>query len=137
VEEEGVKRWLESQGRAGELAAFHAAQARKRELAERVTQARERLASVYRMELAREAKLEHKRGEWQRLRASYPALPPEPNNAFLASIAVYTELVPAFERLLAESGSLEDFYRRVKKLAGTGQPERDAFFRKEGYRRSS
>ena len=75
------------------------------------------------MDLPREAMLEHKRGEWDRLRASYPALPAEPNNAFLASIAVYTELVPAFERLLAESGNLEDFYRRVKKLRG-GQAAR-------------
>jgi predicted aminopeptidase len=137
VEEEGVKRWLESEKRTGELAGFHAAQARQRELAGRVSQARERLAAVYRMDLPREAMLEHKRGEWDRLRASYPALPAEPNNAFLASIAVYTELVPAFERLLAESASLEDFYQRVKKLAAAKQPERDAYFRKEGYPRPS
>ena len=137
VEQEGVKRWLESENRAGELAGFHAAQARQRALAQRVSHARERLAAVYRMDLAREAMLEHKRGEWDRLRASYPALPAEPNNAFLVSIAVYTELVPAFERLLAESGNLEDFYRRVKKLAAAKQPERDAYFRKEGYPRPS
>jgi len=137
VEQEGVKRWLESEKRTGELAGFHAAQARQRELAERVSQARERLAAVYRMDLPPAAMLEHKRGEWDRLRASYPALPAEPNNAFLASIAVYTELVPAFERLLAETGNLEDFYRRVKKLAAAKQPERDAYFRKEGYPRPS
>ena len=125
VEAEGVKRWLESEGRAAELAAFRAGQARKHELAERVTQARKRLAAVYAMTLPREAMLEQKRSEWERLRASYPALPAEPNNAFLASIAVYTELVPAFERLLAESGSLETFYRRVKQLAATEASERN------------
>ena len=125
VEEEGVKRWLEAEGRAGELAAFRAAQARKRELADRVTQTRERLAAVYRMDLPREAMLEHKRGEWARLRASYPALPAEPNNAFLASIAVYTELVPAFERLLADSGSFEAFYHRVKQLAAAEPSKRN------------
>jgi predicted aminopeptidase len=119
VEEEGVKRWLETEGRAGELATFRAAQTRKREFAARVSDARERLAAVYRMDLPREALLEHKRGEWERLRAAYPGIPADANNAFLASIAVYTELVPAFERLLAESGSLENFYRRVKKLAAT------------------
>jgi len=137
VEEEGVKRWLESEGRAGELAAFHASQQRKREAAERVTQVRERLAAVYKMNLPREAMLEHKRGEWERLRASYPTIPEEPNNAFLASIAVYTELVPAFEQLLGESRNLEDFYRRVKKLAADGKSAREAFFTKAGYRRSS
>lgn len=140
VEEEGVKRWLEHEGRSSDrskdIAEFRAAQARKREFAERVTQTRERLAAVYKMALSREAKLEHKRGEWDRLRASYPMLPAEPNNAFLASIAVYTELLPAFERLLAESGSLESFYKRVKSLA-RDPSTREAYFTKAGYRRSS
>lgn len=125
VEEEGVKRWLEAEGRSAELAAFRAAQARKREFAARVSGARERLAGVYRMDLPREAMLEHKRGEWERLRVAYPAIPADANNAYLASIALYTELVPAFERLLAESGSLEAFYRRVKKLAATERSTRD------------
>jgi predicted aminopeptidase len=137
VEQEGVRRWLEAEGRSGELAAFRATQARQREFAERVSQTRDRLKLVYRTSLPREAMLEQKRGEWQRLRQSYPGIPAEPNNAFLASIAAYTELVPAFERLLAESGgSLEAFYRRAKALAA--QPaEREAFVRKSGYRPSS
>ncbi len=77
------------------------------------------------MNLSREAKLEQKRGEWERLRTSYPWIPAEPNNAFLASIAVYTELVPAFERLLAESGNLETFYGRVKELAAADPSSRN------------
>jgi predicted aminopeptidase len=125
VEEEGVRRWLEAEGRSGELALFRGAQARKREFAARVAEARERLAGIYRMDLPREAMLEHKRGEWERLRAAYPGMPAEANNAFLASIALYTDLVPAFERLLAESGSLESFYQRVKKLAATEPSKRE------------
>jgi predicted aminopeptidase len=125
VEEEGVRRWLEAEGRSSELALFRAAQARKREFAARVAEARERLAGIYRMDLPREAMLEHKRGEWERLRAAYPGMPAEANNAFLASIALYTDLVPAFERLLAESGSLESFYQRVKKLAATEPSKRE------------
>jgi predicted aminopeptidase len=136
VEEEGVRRWLESENRSSELAVFRAAQARQRDLAERVGQARERLKAVYSSNLAREQKLEHKGAVWQRLRAAYPALPAEPNNAFLASVAVYTELVPAFERLLAESGSLEAFYEQVRKLS-RDPSSREAFFTKAGYRRSS
>jgi predicted aminopeptidase len=124
VEEEGVRRWLAAEGRSADLEAFQATQARRRQFAERVSQTRERLASVYAMDLSPEAMLEHKRGEWQRLRAQYPALPAEPNNAFLASVAVYTELVPAFQRLLAESGNLETFYQRVKELAKREQSER-------------
>jgi predicted aminopeptidase len=125
VEEEGVRRWLEAEGRSSELALFRGAQARKREFAARVSEARERLIGIYRMDLSREAMLEHKRGEWERLRAAYPAMPAEANNAFLASIALYTDLVPAFERLLAESGSLESFYRRVKQLAATEASRRN------------
>ena len=136
VEQEGVRRWLEAEGRTGELEEFRATQERRREFAQRVKQTRERLAVVYGSSLPNEAMLEQKRGEWQRLRQSYPGIPAEPNNAFLASIAVYTELVPAFERLLAESGSLEAFYRRVKALAAKSA-EREAFVRKSGYRRSS
>jgi predicted aminopeptidase len=136
VEEEGVRRWLQAEGRSGELEAFRAQQARQREFARRVSQTRERLAVVYRTSDSQDNMLEQKRGEWQRLRQSYPGIPAEPNNAFLASIAAYTELVPAFEQLLAESGSLEAFYRRTKALA-TKSAEREAFVRKSGYRPSS
>ncbi len=136
VEEEGVRRWLQAEGRSGELEAFRATQARQREFARRVSQTRERLAVVYRTSESQDNMLEQKRGEWQRLRQSYPGIPADPNNAFLASIAAYTELVPAFEQLLAESGSLEAFYRRTKALA-TKPAEREAFVRKSGYRPSS
>jgi predicted aminopeptidase len=125
VEEEGVRRWLEHEKRAGELEAFRAAQARKREAAERVAQTRERLAAAYAMDIAPEQKLELKRAEWQRLRSLYPTLPAEPNNAFLASVALYTGLVPSCERLLARAGSLERFYAEAKKLAKSGKREID------------
>ena len=53
-------------------------------------------------------------------------MPAEPNNAFLVSIALYNELVPAFERVLAEAGSLDAFYERARQLAASGRTERDA-----------
>lgn len=136
VEEEGVRQWLEHERRGAELDAFRAGQTRKREFAVRVSQTRERLALIYRMDLSDEAMLEQKRGEWARLRMNYPGLPEEPNNALLLSVALYTELVPAFENLLAESGSLEAFYARVKGLSRDAS-RRDAFVTKSGYRRSS
>ena len=78
------------------------------------------------MGLPREAMLEHKRGEFERLRADYGAIvPAEANNAFLVSIALYTELVPAFERLLAASGGdLAGFYRQAGKLGALPKDER-------------
>jgi predicted aminopeptidase len=127
VEEEGVRRWLETEGRTPELAAFHAAQARKRELAARIKETRERLKAVYAMRLTPEQMAEQKRGEFERLRAAFPGIvPAEPNNAFLVSIALYNELVPALERVLAGAGNLDAFYERARKLAATGRTERDA-----------
>ena len=126
VEEEGVRRWLRAQGRAADLEEFIAAQARRRAFAARVKQTRDRLAAIYRLDVPKEEKLLQKRGEFEQLRSSYPqAVPAEPNNAFLVSIGLYTDLVPAFERLLAESGSLPAFYERVRSLAASERSSRD------------
>jgi len=49
------------------------------------------------------------------------------NNATLASIAVYTQQVPAFLGLLAKlEGDLPRFYMRVKQLADLPKDERSA-----------
>jgi len=127
VEEEGVRRWLASQGRTAELAAFEAAQAKKRAFAARVKQTRERLAQLYASGLAPEAMRERKRAEFDRLREEFPrAVPVEPNNAFLASVALYTEMVPGFERLLAQSGGdLTKFYASARQLASADRKLRD------------
>jgi len=126
VEEEGVRRWLEAQGRRAELEQFRAAQARKRDLAARIKDTTERLKHIYATNLTREQMLEQKRAEFDRLRAAFPGfVPAEPNNAFLASIALYNELVPGFERLLAQTGSLDAFYARAKALASSERSIRD------------
>lgn len=119
VEEEGVRRWLEAEGRGGELAALRAARLRRQEFAARVAQARERLAKVYQEKIPQDAMLARKREEYEKLRADYPSIvPAEPNNAYLVSIALYTQLVPQFERLLAGcGGELAEFYDRVEALA--------------------
>ena len=115
---EGVRRWLEAGGRSTELAAFRAAQARRKRFAERVKEARERLATAYAEGGGLDAMLQKKSEVWKPLRADYPTIvPEEPNNAFLASVALYNELVPQFEKLLHESASLPDFYARVRALA--------------------
>ncbi|HEX6266995.1 MAG TPA: aminopeptidase [Burkholderiales bacterium] len=127
VEEEGVRRWLHAEGRAAELAAFHAAQGRKREIAAAVAETRARLDAVYQMDISPEEKLARKAREFERLRARHGNfIPAEPNNAFLVSVAVYTQMVPAFERLLAEaSGNLPAFYAKVKALAASERSSRD------------
>lgn len=128
VEDEGVRRWLESQHRTAELEAFRAGQQRKRDFYARVKETRERLQTIYASHLPREQLLEQKRGEFARLHAAFPTVVPvEPNNAFLVSVALYTDLVPAFERLLAASGgNLDAFYARARQLAHEDRAQRDA-----------
>jgi predicted aminopeptidase len=120
VEDEGVRRWLESEKRGEDLAAFRAWQARRRDFAERVAQARQALAAVYRQDIPKEEKLARKRIELEKLHADYPRLAAaQLNNAFLASVALYNERVPEFERILAGSGSLEEFYEKMRALAAS------------------
>ena len=127
VEEEGVRRWLKAQGREADLAGFRAAQTRKREFAARIEDLRKRLAAIYASGASTEEKRRHKAEEWARLRAEYGNIvPADPNNAFLVSVSAYTQLVPGFERLLAETGSdLPSFYRRVRELAAIERSSRD------------
>jgi predicted aminopeptidase len=127
VEEEGVRRWLRAAGRTGELADFQAAQGRKRELAAGVAETRARLAEIYKADVSFEEKLTRKAREFERLRARHGNfIPAEPNNGFLVAIAVYTQKVPAFEKLLADTGgNLPAFYARVKELAASERSSRD------------
>ena len=121
VEEEGVRRWLRAEGRAADLESFVAAQARRKAFAQRVKEARARLARLYASGASGETMQRGKAEEFERLRADYPkVVPPEPSNAFLVSVSLYTEQVPAFEELLRESGSLPAFYDRVRDLARNG-----------------
>jgi predicted aminopeptidase len=131
VEEEGVRRWLRAQGREAEFAAFQAAQGRRRALAARVEAMRRRLEALYRSDVPLEEKRRVKAAEFAALRAEYGSIvPADPNNAFLVSIAVYTELVPRFEQLLAESGGdLPAFYKRVRQLAGMEKAARELALR--------
>ncbi len=122
VEEEGVRRWLLDQGRAGELEAFRASQVRRRQFAQKVKEARARLAALYKEGLPTEALRKRKADEFDRLRAEYPSVvPAEPTNAFLVSIALYNELVAPLEDLLRESGSLEAFYAKAREIAKSGK----------------
>ena len=125
VEEEGVRRWLDAEGRAAERSGFAAAQERRRLFAERIRQTRERLAALYRSGAGAEEMRARKAEEYGKLRALYPGVVPEqPNNGFLVSVALYNELVPELEKVLQESGSLERFYARAKELAKSGKLKR-------------
>ena len=125
VEREGLRRWLAATGNSGALKDHLFAQELDRELAGEIDQARARLKLLYRQRIAPELMRERKREvlEALKLQLARPGRFREvaPNNAFLASFATYTELVPTFEHLLREEGGdLERFYARVKALAEGG-----------------
>jgi predicted aminopeptidase len=125
VEREGVRRWLAATGRRELLAGFLDTQRRNETLLATLEDTRKRLRLLYAMPLAPEAARERKRQEMAALAEKlkpYPRLAGlAPNNALLASFATYTQLVPGFEKLLAEEGGdLARFYARVKALAKEG-----------------
>ena len=138
VEEAGVRRWLAATGRGVELSGYVEAQRRKADFVALIEAARERLERLYALRIAPEAMRERKRAEFDALKQDYAALKRRwggfagydrfietPNNALLASIAAYTEQLPAFERLLErEGGDLARFYARVRELATLGKDER-------------
>jgi predicted aminopeptidase len=134
VEREGLKRWLGARGREADLAQWREREARSRELQAQIAAARERLQALYRSRLDPAAMREGKRAELARLRPLLARLPgfegQEPNNAMLASFATYTDLVPAFEKLMAEAGGdLPAFYARVKSLAALEPAQRKTALR--------
>jgi predicted aminopeptidase len=150
VEEEGVRRWLERNGTAAEQDAYATARQRRAGFVRLVLRYREKLEALYREPLPAEAKREAKRQRFAEMAAEYEALKAESwggfpgydrwfeggvNNAKLASVAAYEELVPAFRALLAqENGDLPRFYAAVKQLARLDKPERQAALERLGTR---
>ncbi|MSQ49540.1 MAG: aminopeptidase [Betaproteobacteria bacterium] len=122
VERAGVQRWLAATGRSAGLKVFFESQDRSRKLIDAMGQSRTRLQTLYAMPLLPEVMRARKRAEFAELKkalAENPGLKEvTANNALLASFATYTQLVPAFERLLQEEGGdLERFYAKIKALA--------------------
>jgi predicted aminopeptidase len=141
VEEEGVRRWLESQGRAQDLERRAREQRRYLEVIALLTRTRSELRSLYASGIDRDSMLRRKaqvfealRVEYLRLRTGWGGHAPfddwfdgEVNNADLASVATYYDCVPGFRReLAAAGGSLPAFYARVRDLAKLDQTQRDA-----------
>jgi len=141
VEQESVRRWLARVGDATGREAFERTRRIRAEFSRLVQKHRERLDALYRTRLAPEAMRERKRAilgeletEYRAVKAGWngfagydPWFARPPNNAQLASVAIYAQRVPAFEALLRrEGGDLPRFYAAVKSLAALPKEERDA-----------
>jgi predicted aminopeptidase len=145
VEEAGVARWLKDQGIPQFDAQFDLSQRQRTMFRELIRETRVRLARVYAGEEPDEVKRAEKVAAFAAMKAAYDrtkAAEPGmagydkwfagydnrgPNNANLASVALYTAQVPAFRALLVEEGgSLPRFYTRVKEIAALPKAERNA-----------
>jgi len=141
VEEEGVRRWLQAQGRDADLSKHLEQQAHYLKVIDLLTATRTELRAIYASGLTPDQMRAKKRAAFADLRASYAVLKTgwgghapfetwfteDINNAHLASIATYFSCVPGFEReLKAAGGNLAVFYARVRELAKLDQAKRDA-----------
>lgn len=137
VELEGVERWLAREGSPEQRAAFDAMQERKQGFIELVMKYRDRLEALYASPLAAEQMRRQKgqifaslKGEYLQLKESWGGFAGydrffagELNNAHLVPVATYSELVPAFRRLLARhDGDFKRFYAAAREI---GRQSRD------------
>lgn len=144
VELEGINRWLKQHGDEGQRAAFEAAQQKKAESTALMLEYRKRLEAVYSSSMSdaekRAAKatilaaLGEKLSILETGKSSLSHqkwLAKHLNNAYLASVSTYTELVSHFHALLAEQGGdIERFYDQVRELSQLPKGERVALLRK-------
>jgi len=141
VEHEGLRRWAARGANDARRAEIERARRAREEFGALVAKYRDRLDALYRTRLAPEAMRARKQEVLKEMDAEYRArrsgwdgyarydgwFATLPNNARLASVAVYTQQVPAFEALLArEGGDLARFYAAVRSLAALPKEERDA-----------
>ena len=140
VEREGLRRWLARHGTDEDRRIAETVQQRRGEFLRLVQDYRARLAELYASSLDVDAKRARKAALYAELNAAYEALRTtwgmlggadrwfgqHPNNGLLASVSIYTRLVPAFEALLRQASDMPAFYREVKRLAALPADERSA-----------
>jgi predicted aminopeptidase len=141
VEEEGVRRWLNAEGREKDLATYSLQQQHYQEVVALLNGTRTGLRALYASGIEPSLMRDRKRAAFTELNDSYAQIKAawgghapfaswfeeEINNAYLASVATYFDCVPGFERELESvGGNLEAFYRRVRELAQLDQDRRDA-----------
>ncbi len=139
MEREGARRWLQARGE--ESPAFTQRSNYQREFVALVLDYRDRLARVYAAELTPELMRVRKQELQQQLREAYRQqkeawsgyagydnwFSGPLNNAQLATVGSYNDLVPALQNLLQElEGELPLFYAKVLDLAAMDQAQRDA-----------
>ncbi|MGH8180977.1 MAG: aminopeptidase [Steroidobacteraceae bacterium] len=142
VEDEGLKRWLESRGQSARIAQLSTQRAEDVQFIALLRRTRFRLAQLYASEAPRQVKLRRKQEILAALATQIRALErrlsvhsPDYdswiadglNNAQLASVGTYYDCVPGFERLLQQQDdALPRVYAAGRELAREPPSKRDA-----------
>jgi predicted aminopeptidase len=141
VELEGVHRWLQSNGAAGQFTHYREQLKRRDQFIALMLKYRHRLEALYQSDASVDAKRAGKRRILADLRVEYRRVKSgwngydgydswfaqDLNNAHFVSVGTYYELVPAFQALLAQQhGDLPKFYHAAEKIADLPEEERMA-----------
>jgi predicted aminopeptidase len=139
VEQEGTSRWLESNGTSEQQDEFDAKQEREAIFTKLVLNYRERLKKLFSSRENDSEKRTSKMYIFSELREEFAQLKIadrsfssydqwfalQQNNALLATISTYTQLVPAFRALLVQQdGDMERFYDAVRGISELTKGER-------------
>ena len=141
VEEIGVEKWFAQRNDPAAALAYRQYNERRRSFLELLIRHKSALAALYAQPLSDEDKRLGKQRVFDALRADYQQLKDswggntaydrwfsQPvNNARLAAVGAYSDLVPAFRVLFDQSnGDFTLFYASVRQLAALDKPLRDA-----------
>jgi predicted aminopeptidase len=142
VENEGLERWLATQGQTARMQAFRADQQHEQEFVGLLSRTRAQLAVLYASGVAAPQMRARKAAIFAVLAADMRALEQRDgehyalfdqwiaaglNNARLAAVATYYDCVPGFRQLLKEQGGdLPRFYAAVRELAKLPRAARHA-----------
>ncbi len=145
VEHEGVRRWFESNGTALEQAALSARQEREAIFNELVLRHRKRLQELFQSDVSDTEKRIRKVGIFEELREEFLRLKTERtefgsydqwfaqtlNNALLATVSIYTQLLPAFQTILQQHDKdMGRFFNAVTKISKLPRNERNLVLQK-------
>jgi predicted aminopeptidase len=140
VEQEGVRRWQLSANDSKGFEKWLRKYGRRRRFTDLVSTTRARLQEVYDSNRSLITKRRQKaavfsqmRAEFSELKSDHPGMAAYDawfndslNNAQLISVSMYHDWVPAFGKILSESGGdLELFYQKCRQLAENNPPERN------------
>ena len=144
VEREGLRRWIARHGTSQDRELFEKSQERRADFVALVQTYRTLLNTLYNkggvpavMRASKQQHFDDMRRDYEKLKISWGGFAgydrwfaQQPNNALLASVAIYTQRVPAFEAMLREQGGdLPNFFDVVKALARQDRAARDAVLR--------